>query len=212
MIRVERADIPMNLYRVMLIDQAGDLTSNKGGAGDSWAVGVLGIDPNSDGIGQNDIYLEDLWITPSSESEAIEKIVLMYLKGGMIRKLGIEKVGQTTTHLHVAAALKAHGRQVDFEEKDGVGVLLRPAGRTKKKMIESALAWPLNNGKIHYSSDIPNAYLERLRMEMRNFPFWHDDGINMLAYLYDVLKDTTMPTWDSYDEEIIIPRCSCIIN
>jgi hypothetical protein len=26
-------------------------------------------------------------------------------------------------------------------------------------------------------------------MEMRNFPVWHDDGINMMAYLYDVLKD-----------------------
>ena len=56
-------------------------------------------------------------------------------------------------------------------------------------MIEAALSWPLNNGKIHYSLSIPAAYLERLKMEMTNFPVWYDDGLNALAYLYDVLKD-----------------------
>jgi hypothetical protein len=212
MVLVEKANVPPGLCRVMLVDQAGDMTTNKGGAGDSWAVGVIGIDPSTDGIGQSDIYIEDLWITPSSESEAIDQIVRMYIKGGIIQKLGVEKVGQTTTHLHISAALKARGRQVDFEEKDGVGVLLRPAGRTKKKMIESALAWPLNNGKIHYVSGIPNAYLERLRLEMSNFPFWHDDGINMLAYLYDVINDMVFPVWDIGDSDIELPTCSMLIN
>jgi len=194
MVRVERKEIPDDLYRVMLIDQAGDLDSNKGGAGDCWAVGVIGVEKRTDDIGQCNVYIEDLWITPSSESEAIEQIVRMYLRGGMVQRLGVEKVGQTTTHLHIASALKAHGRHVSFEDKTDVGVLLRPAGRTKRKLIESALSWPLNNGKIHYSSDVPNAYMERLRLEMSNFPFWHDDGINMLAYLYDVIKDCYFPS------------------
>jgi hypothetical protein len=199
--RVERKAIPGDLYRVMLIDQAGDLDSNKGGGGDSWAVGVIGVEKRTDNIGQCNIYIEDLWITPSSESEAIEQIVRMYLAGGMIQRLGVEKVGQTTTHLHIASALKARGRYVDFDEKTSVGVLLRPAGRTKRKLIESALSWPLNNGKIHYSSDIPNAYVERLRLEMSNFPYWHDDGINMLAYLYDVIKDCSFAPGEGYGEE-----------
>jgi hypothetical protein len=134
------------------------------------------------------VFLEDLWITPAGESEAIDQIVRMYLKAGMIMKLGVEKVGIATTHLHVANALKAYGRHVSFDV-GGNGVLLRPAGRNKKKMIESALAWPMNNGKIFYSTSVPTNYIERLKMEMRNFPVWHDDGINMLAYLYDVLKD-----------------------
>jgi hypothetical protein len=47
----------------------------------------------------------------------------------------------------------------------------------------------LNNGKIFYSTACPANFIERFKMEMRNFPVWHDDGINMLAYLYDLLKD-----------------------
>ena len=201
MTRVEKKDIPGGLYRVMLVDQAGDMSTNKGGAGDSWAVGVIGVERRTDEIGQSNIYIEDLWITPSSESEAIEQIVRMYLAGGMIQRLGVEKVGQTTTHLHIASALKARARHVTFDEDASVGVLLRPAGRTKRKLIESALSWPLNNGKIHYSSEVKNAYLERLKLEMSNFPFWHDDGVNMLAYLYDVIKDISFPGEDYGDED-----------
>ncbi len=199
--RVEKKDIPSNLYRLMLVDQAGDLDTNKGGAGDSWAVGVIGVEKRTDDIGQCNVYIEDLWIQPSSESEAIEQIVRMYLSGGMIQRLGVEKVGQTTTHLHIASALKARGRHVKFDEKTDVGVLLRPAGRTKRKLIESALSWPLNNGKLHYSSSVPNAYMERLKLEMSNFPFWHDDGINMLAYLYDVIKDCSFSSSAEEGEE-----------
>jgi hypothetical protein len=63
-------------------------------------------------------------------------------------------------------------------------------GGWKKKMIESALSWPLNNSKLYYSTACPSNFIERLKMEMRNFPVWHDDGINMLAYLFSqILKD-----------------------
>jgi hypothetical protein len=146
------------------------------------------------------VFLEDVWITPASESEAIDQIVRMYLKAGMIMKLGVEKVGAVTTHIHVASALRAHGRYVSWET-GGNGVLLRPAGRNKRKMIEAALSWPLNNGKIFYSLSCPTNYIERMKMEMRNFPVWHDDGINMLAYLYDVLKDYHFGMADERTEE-----------
>lgn len=202
--RVEKKDIPQGLYRVMLVDQAGDMDSNLKGAGDSWACAVVGVEKRTDDIGQCKVYIEDLWISPSSESEAIEQITRMYLAGGVIQRLGVEKVGTTTTHLHIAAALKARGRNVRFEEKGDVGVLLRPAGRTKRKLIESSLAWPLNNGKIHYSSAIPNAYMQRLKLEMSNFPFWHDDGINSLAYLYDVIKDCSFSSEETEDEDRLV--------
>lgn len=186
---IERRLIPKEVYRFMLVDQAGDLDSNIRQRGmDSWAVGVIAVEPFSDDLGQSRIFYEDLWITPASESEAIDQIVRMYLKAGMIMKLGVEKVGISTTHLHISNALKAYGRFISWE-KGGNGVLLRPAGRNKKKMIESALAWPLNNGKMFYSTACPTNYVDRIKMEMRNFPVWHDDGINMGAYLYDVLKD-----------------------
>ena len=199
--RVEKADVPRNAYRILLVDQAGDLDSNKGGEGDAWAVGVVAVDRKKDDIGQTNVYIEDLWISPSSESVAIEQIVRMYLAGGVIQKVGVEKVGTTTTHLHISSALKARGRHVKFDEKTDAGVLLRPAGRTKRKLIESSLAWPLNNGKLHYCASIPSAYVERLKMEMSNFPYWHDDGINMLAYLYDVIKDYSFTRGEEYGEE-----------
>lgn len=213
LVKVERSDIPRDLYRVMLIDQAGDLDSNITKDTDSWAIGVIGVEPVVDDVGQSKVFIEDLWISPASESEAIEQAVRMYLNAGMIQRLGVEKVGQVTTHLHISAALSARGRHVSFAEKEDVGVLLRPAGRSKRKFIEGALSWPLNNGKLNYSSTIPVAYVERLKMEMSNFPYWHDDGINMLAYLYDVIKECYFPgSWVEEEAMIEVPQCSMIIN
>jgi hypothetical protein len=195
---IERRMIPKEVYRFMLVDQAGDLATAKvrsGAALDSWAVGVVAVEPFTDDIGQSRVFLEDIWITPASESEAIDQIVRMYLKAGMIQKIGVEKIGLSSTHSHVQKALQAVGRFVSFD-KGGNGILLHPLGQGskgggwKKKMIESALSWPLNNSKLYYSTACPSNFIERLKMEMRNFPVWHDDGINMLAYLFSqVLKD-----------------------
>jgi hypothetical protein len=153
---------------------------------------VLSVEPFIDDIGQSNVYIEDLWISPADETEAIEQIVRMYLNAGIVMKLGVEKVGQTTTHLNVARALKERGRRIEFTEtydRDSTGVLLRPAGRNKFKLIESAIAWPLKNGKIFYSKSIPGAHLNRLIMEMQNYPAWHNDGLNMIAYLWDIIRD-----------------------
>jgi hypothetical protein len=195
--RISRSFIPKGRFRMMLIDQAGDQSSNKTGPGDSWAIAIIGIEPAKDDIGQSKRFLEDLWVQPANESEAIEQAIRMFTRGGVIHKLGVEQVGQVTTHLHIAAALKAHGRHVEFSDSPWtVGKMLRPAGRNKKKFIEGALSWPLNNGKWFYADDIPNAYLDRLRMEMVNFPVWHDDALNALAYSEDVIKDCNLEFYD----------------
>ena len=190
--RIERQFVPKNAYRFMLIDQAGDAETNKIRNGDAWAMGIFAVEPVIDSIGQSNVYIEDLMIEPMNESEAIESAVGMYINGGIIQRLGVEKVGQATTHVHIANALRARGRNVRFpaeNDRRSTGILLRPAGRNKRKFIESALAWPLNNGKWFYSSDVPVAYIDRLKQEMANFPLWHDDGLNICAYLYDILRD-----------------------
>jgi len=200
---VEPKLIPKEAFRFMLVDQAGDQTSNLDmKTGDSWAVGILAVEPFVDEIGQSNVFLENCWIMPASESEAIEQIVRMYLKSRMIYRLGVEKVGVSVTHNQIAAALRAHGRHVRFEKDgSGNGVFLRPAGREKSKVIESALSWPLNNGKLHYSLAIPAAFIERIKMEMRFFPRWKDDGLNMWAYLYDVIKDFAFSMAEEAEEE-----------
>ncbi len=188
--RIERQFIPKTVYRFMIIDQAGDDPTNKSRDGDSWAIGVFGVEPVSDEIGQSKVFIENLWVEPAGESEAIDQAVKMYISGGIIQRVGVEKVGISTTHLHIAKALRARGRYVDFsDDRHTAGILLRPAGRSKNKFIEGAVAWPLNNSKLFYSSEVPARYIDRLKMEMQNFPLWHDDALNILAYLYDVIRD-----------------------
>jgi hypothetical protein len=113
------------------------------------------------------------------------------LKGGRIIKLGVEKVGMSTMEVHISNALRAKGKIVTVE--GGTLALLNPGGRTKQSRIEQALGWPLSNSKIFMSRAIPVEYRERLREELRRFPFWRDDACDSLAYIYDLIKDYRFP-------------------
>ena len=50
--RIEPSEIPKNVHKFMLIDQAGDADSNKGRSTDAWAMGIFGVEPFTDEIGQ----------------------------------------------------------------------------------------------------------------------------------------------------------------
>lgn len=182
---IEPRLLPSDLLKFMVIDPAGDQATQKGA--DSWAYGVIGVSPNVDDTGASDIYILDLEIQPHEHSEAIDAICRMYLRNGVIMALGVEKVAQSTTEIHVANALRVHNRQVSVEAN--TLRILKPQGRKKEDRIVQALQWPLNNGKIHYSTAIPESTIARLRDEMDKFPVWHDDGIDMLSYIYDIIKD-----------------------
>ena len=182
LIDIEPEFIPRNVFKFMMVDPAGDDTDGKG---DAWAIGVVGVEPKSDDVGASNIYILDLLLTPLRESEAPDEIAKMYVRNGLIQKVGIEKVGLSTVEIHVANALAKRGRLISQEQK--TLEILRPAGRSKTKRIESALAWPLYNSKIHISTDIPKPYRDRLKEEMDKFPKWHDDGLDMLSYLYDMI-------------------------
>jgi len=179
---IDPAQIPRTSYKFMTIDPAGSTAK-----GDSWAILVCAVEPKVDEVGASNVYIIDSIISPLGDSEAIEAIVRMYRNAGVIQKVGVEKVGLSSTEIHVGNALRAIGRHISVD--DGSLVILRPAGRNKTQRIESALAWPLNNGKLHISKAVPHAYRERLKWEMEKFPFWHDDGLDALSYLYDIIKD-----------------------
>lgn len=186
LVEVSPAQIPTNLFKFMAIDPAGERHSDKR-QGDSWAMVVAGIEPYRDDVGASRVFILDMIVEPMNETESIRAAVDMFLRNGQIRQLGIEKVGLSTAENHIAKALHARGRAISVKNKNLV--LLRPAGRSKAQRIEAALSWPLSNGKLHVSTAIPAAYRERLKLEMDKFPFWHDDALDAVSYLYDMIRD-----------------------
>jgi len=178
-------------FKFMVIDQAGDkdtnLTKSKG---DMWSIGVVSIVPASmgsdDDMGISDVCLEELICDQMTHSQAIDCIVRMYLRH-LIMQLGVEKVGLSTTEIHVVDALAPKGRKLSVAH--GNLFLLRPAGRSTEDRVSGALQWPLNNGHLWYSTAIDQEYLQKLMMEMDQFGFNHPDALNMLAYSYDMFKE-----------------------
>lgn len=181
---ISPSQIPKNIFRFMVIDPAG---YRKDRTGDSWGILVCGVEPYRDDIGASNIYILDAVIEPLAEAEAMDVVTKVYLRNGRILRLGVEKVSMQSMEIHVANALRAKGRVVTIDS--GSLVILRPGGRSKQERILQNLQWPLNNGKLHISSSIPKHYIERLRMEMTKFPYWHDDGLDSLAYLFDLIRD-----------------------
>lgn len=188
LIIVPHAEIPSELYKFMLIDGAGDKgkrTDNR--RSDAWALGVFGVVPYRDSLGLSDVYILDLCIEELDLAAAQLRAVDMYCRNGWIVKLGIEKVGMSSTEIHIASALRAKNKFVSIESNNLE--ILSPKGRQKHYRIEANVAIPLKNGKIHISNRVPRAQRERLQLEMERFPAYHDDGLDILSYLYDMIKD-----------------------
>ena len=180
LIEVEPKDIPQRLFKFITVDFAG---VDKNREGDSWAIHLVGVSPVLDELGGSDIYILDSIIQPMSMNEAMNALVSLYMRGGVVWEVGVEKVGATTMEVHVKNALTARGRA------GAVVKTLSPAGRKKEFRILQALEWPLRNGKIKISKAVPVGTRERLKMEMAKFPYWHEDGLDSLSYIYDMLRE-----------------------
>ena len=186
---IDHEFLPNDRLKFMFIDPAGDKDTQTTGR-DCWAMGVFSVEPQIDDIGASNVYIEDLVIEQMNHAGSVDAAVRMYLRNGMIQKLGIEKMGQATFDDHIVTALRAKGRHISVDS--GSLVLMKPESgvkRNKQAAIESYLSWPLANNKIRYSSAIPQPYIDRLKNEMNKFPFWHDDGLDLLKMLYQTLKD-----------------------
>ena len=183
---INRKFVPRNIMKFMVIDQAGGDETNKQST-DMWSYGVIGVEPCIDEVGQSNIYIMDIEADKMSHSEGINGIVTMYLRNGIIEMLGCEKVGLSTTEIHIANALRVRGRRVSLEA--GNLFQLRPGGRSKESRIENNLQWPLNNGKVYYCDDLEDVYINKLKDEMDKFPFFHVDILDMIAYVYDMMKE-----------------------
>lgn len=199
LIIVNKKELPQRLYKFMFLDGAGDAGKRVDRAADAWALGVVGVEPLRDEVGASRIYILDLMIEEMDLIEAQNQVVEMYCRNGKVLKLGVEKVGMSTTEIHIANALRAKKRFVSVDR--GNLQILKPGGRSKEYRIESALSWPLKNGKIHVLDTVPKAYVERLKLEMEKFPLWHDDGLDGLSYVYDMVKDYRFSAADAEEKK-----------
>jgi hypothetical protein len=183
---IDPKNIPVNTIKLMGVDPAG---LREDGKGDNWAMAVVGVDPNADDLGASNFYILDLFIDRLDEKDAPYTCAQMYLRGGMIQMMGVEKVGQSTAEVHIANALKPHGRILSREARNLM--FLKPAKREKAGRIEKGWSYLLANGKIHISTKIDPAYRNKLAEELDSFPYAsNDDGSDILAYIFkDMMQD-----------------------
>ena len=183
---IDKEFIPVDLVRFMVIDPAGD---NETKHGDAWAIHVVGVEPKVDELGCSKIYVLDSYIDTLTESMAVDVITRMYLSGGQIVQVGYERLVNTTPMWldHIVKGLRVRGRYLS--EDNNSLVPLSHGGRNKVHRITSALQWALNNSCIFLSKAIAKMHRDRLKEEMIKFPAWHDDGLDALAYVYDMMSD-----------------------
>lgn len=201
LIEIEEDKIPKDILVIMTVDPAGD---DKNGKGDSWSILTIGINVGTGQKGGNDIYIMDALISPLKESEAPHEIARMYLAAGVVQKIGVEKVGQSTTELHVKNALSERGRRISVD--DGTLVILRPGGLANALRIERYLSPLLKGKKVYISKSVPHIYRERLRQEMSKFPFWHDDGLTALAYACQMMMDMDLSAYSNMGQYHYPPK------
>lgn len=207
---IEPQFLPKNRLKFVLVDPAGDDEVTKGTHNDNWAMGCISVEPVMDDLGTSRIYIEDVEYGHMTLSEAIDAAVGMYIRNGRVIGLGVERVGTDTTYEHIRKGLLARGRHVKIKKtaRDGGNlVLLSPDGKKKNRRVESALAWPLNNGKVYYSTALDGDVIQEIKEECAKFPFFHVDILDMVSYVYKLVEEMrfNFALLDELDDEFDEP-------
>lgn len=203
-------DLPARMFKFMVVDPAkGKRADNK--EPDSWAMWVVGVDPYINDVGASKVFILDGFVGVLPWEEGLKEFVRIYLRNGWIHRLGVEEVGMQTTVSQFSAALRAKGRAVTEDNK--MIVPLKPGKRNKQMRIEANLGGPLRGGFIYRLDTLPALAVSSLKTEMEKYPMWKDDGIDGLAYVWDLLPDYKFgkyhperkeqkkkSVWDVYDE------------
>lgn len=201
---IEPKFIPKNRLKFVIVDPAGD-SSVQAVGGDKWAQLCLSVEMTMDEMGNSRVFLEDIVADPMALNEAIDSACLIYTRNGRIQVIGVEKTANDTTYEHIRKGLKSRGRHVEIVTGKhacaGGMVLLAPRKRDKIRRIEAALSWPLSQGKLFYSTAIPQKYIDMIKEEMDKFPYIHPDILDAWSYLYDILTEYEFPSEEEEDNE-----------
>ena len=188
---IDRRFLPQNRLKFIIVDPAGDDEITKGKDNDSWAIGCISVEPEMDDLGMSKIFIEEIDYGQMKLDVAIDTAVSMFLRNGRVTGIGVEQVGTDTAYSHIINGLRAKRRRAEIKKTfndSGNVVLLSTGGKQKRRRIESSLAWPWNNGKVSYVSDLPFHILDGIKNECDKFPMYHVDIIDMISYIYQMLE------------------------
>lgn len=180
---IDHESIPVTGVAVfMLVDPAGDATKD----GCEWAIGKVVVEPDLNNIALSKCYIVELVMEKFGHAEAISMITNLYMRGEYVHQIGIED-DRSMTHKFVSSDLKEKGRYVS--EDMGTLVLLKHGGRNKENRIASAWQYPLLNDKWFISNKVKPDTINKLKTQLNHFPYGLKDGVDMLAYLADMIVE-----------------------
>ncbi len=172
------ADKDFNSQRTfLLIDPAGDPTSEKAEKKDSDYVGMVVVGVNS----LFDICIRDMFMGRVSPTEAIE-VALSFLLRYNPYVVGIERAGMGNMRHYLEEELRKRGRFAVVED-------MLPKGRSKYQRILE-LEPLARRRKIFFALESRHIddFLDQITKVTTGIKSKHDDLIDPLAYILDVLK------------------------
>lgn len=176
----------------ILVDPAGDPTSEKSEKKDSDFVGVVVVGVNQ----MFDICIRNMYMARVNPTEAIEAIIPFILRYNPY-VIGIERAGMGNMKHYLEEELRKRGRFAVIED-------LLPQGRSKYQRILELE--PLARRRKIYIAQESNHiedFFDQVTKITTGIKAKHDDLIDPLAYLLDLLKAYGIGTIDADDSNFI---------
>jgi len=192
----ELADKDFNSVRTfILIDPAGDPTSERSEKKDSDYVGIVVVGVNS----LWDIIIRNMFMGRVNPTEAIE-VALSFMLKYTPYVIGIERAGMGNMKHYLTEELRKRGRFAVVED-------LLPNGRSKYGRIVE-LEPLARRRKIYIASESMHKadFYDQITKVTNGIKSKHDDLIDPLAYILDMLKMYGVGAVDTDNTEYIPPE------
>ena len=190
------ADKDFNSQRTfLLIDPAGDPTSEKSEKKDSDYVGMVVVGVNS----FFDICIRNMFMGRVNPTEAIE-VALSFMLRYNPYVIGIERAGMGNMKHYLTEELRKRGRFAVVED-------MLPAGRSKYQRILE-LEPLARRRKIYLAMESEHLadFMDQITKVTNGIKSKHDDLIDPLAYILDVLKMYGIGQVDNETDNFIPPE------
>lgn len=182
---IEHKDVPANLFKIMIIDPAGNKTRN----GDDWFIGCLGFQPNVEHPEALDIFVLDMDLMPMSEIQARQSMVRIYGNNGLIQAVCYEHMGQGDyLGRDIIASIKEECHVELVEDYTLIKLFPQGRGCDKKTYITRQLAVPFSQGRVYMSTAVAPRFRQRASIEIDQYMVGKDDFMDGLAY-YEMALD-----------------------